>query len=290
MAALAAPSPASSVRGSLWSSRRLRSALRAFAGVKGVDRFAHLIDERPTFTLADCSFCGLRGRALSSRHQAARLREVPHASRQQRGEPSCQLIPSPCTRSPIPRSPGSPPILATSARCARWRRPSISSSRSSCRSLSASRDAVSSSASGLAQSGCATGTSTTARPWAGTRRTGSLPSCSARWVDCRARSDCSPASSDTAKCSSGRRSCRPRTRARRGPVALAGAEEAKTTWVRLEANTVSKTYDVYRALGDLGDPAWPDMTLQEMVDLAFGGDRTISDPDHPVLRELRGES
>ena len=72
--------------------------------------------------------------------------------------------------------------------------------------------------------------------------------------------------------------------------ALAGAEEAKTTWVRLEANTVSKTYDVYRVLGDLGDTAWPDMTLQEMVDLAFGGDRTISDPDHPVLRELRGES
>lgn len=39
---------------------------RALAGVRGVDRFAHLItDDPPRFAIAHYSLCGLAGRAMS---------------------------------------------------------------------------------------------------------------------------------------------------------------------------------------------------------------------------------
>ena len=49
------------------------------------------------------------------------------------------------------------------------------------------------------------------------------------------------------------------------------------------------SYTIYRALGDIPQPKWPDKTLQEMITLAFGGGRLIDTPDHPVIRRLNGE-
>jgi hypothetical protein len=48
-------------------------------------------------------------------------------------------------------------------------------------------------------------------------------------------------------------------------------------------------YDMYKARGDLGEPAWPDKSFDDLLRLAFAGDRLINRLYHPVLRELSGE-
>jgi hypothetical protein len=42
------------------------------------------------------------------------------------------------------------------------------------------------------------------------------------------------------------------------------------------------------ATGPLPDPNWPDLTFQEIFDIAIR-DRKIDSLDHPVVRQLRGE-
>lgn len=71
--------------------------------------------------------------------------------------------------------------------------------------------------------------------------------------------------------------------------ALEIAEQAKSLWVKMQGKRDLGAYEMYRAKGDLGDPAWPDKPLSELLRLAFKGDRLISSLDHPVLRELAGE-
>ena len=71
-------------------------------------------------------------------------------------------------------------------------------------------------------------------------------------------------------------------------VAHAAAERAKTNWIRLMANMHAGTYDVLEASGTFPEPVWPELTLDKLLELAFK-DRFINDPDHPVLRRLRGE-
>ena len=72
-------------------------------------------------------------------------------------------------------------------------------------------------------------------------------------------------------------------------VALAVAERAKGKWIRLVPNMGAGTYDVTEAANAFPDPAWPEATLQKLLEMAFK-DRFIDDIDHPVLRRLRGES
>jgi hypothetical protein len=71
--------------------------------------------------------------------------------------------------------------------------------------------------------------------------------------------------------------------------ALAAAELAQRVWIRLSANMPAGLYDVYQAQGELSDPEWPELTFPEILKLSFK-DRYIRDPDHPILRQLRGES
>jgi hypothetical protein len=71
--------------------------------------------------------------------------------------------------------------------------------------------------------------------------------------------------------------------------ALDAAEEAKSRWVRITANMSLGAYDVTVATGQVADPAWPGISPQEIVNIAFR-DKMISDWDHPVLRRLRGEA
>ena len=40
--------------------------------------------------------------------------------------------------------------------------------------------------------------------------------------------------------------------------------------------------------GALSDPVWPDRSFEDIVTVAYKG-RVITDIDHKVLRELRGE-
>ena len=66
------------------------------------------------------------------------------------------------------------------------------------------------------------------------------------------------------------------------------AKISEKTWVRLVANRSVGAYDVYEATGQLGEPAWPEMTFDEVVQLAFR-DRFIDSLTHPILKALRGE-
>jgi hypothetical protein len=46
-------------------------------------------------------------------------------------------------------------------------------------------------------------------------------------------------------------------------------------------------YEISEAVGDLPDPEWPDLSLQELLKIAFK-DAYIDRIDHPVVQRLRG--
>jgi hypothetical protein len=70
-------------------------------------------------------------------------------------------------------------------------------------------------------------------------------------------------------------------------TALAAAELAKTSWVRMQADMALAGYRVLKAKGDLGEPEWPNIPFNELLDVAFK-DRVISTEDHPVFNKLLG--
>lgn len=70
-------------------------------------------------------------------------------------------------------------------------------------------------------------------------------------------------------------------------TALAAAELAKTNWVRMQADMALSGYRVMKAKGDLGEPEWPSLPFNELLDIAFK-DRVISGEDHPVFKKLLG--
>jgi hypothetical protein len=67
-----------------------------------------------------------------------------------------------------------------------------------------------------------------------------------------------------------------------------GAELARGTWVRVQANMAAGFYDVSLASASLSDPQWPAMSFDEILERAFK-DAYIDSMDHPALRVLRGE-
>lgn len=71
--------------------------------------------------------------------------------------------------------------------------------------------------------------------------------------------------------------------------AVAAAQVAMTTWVRVCANMSARAYDVTRAVETIPEPVWPtSKTFLELVNIAFAG-RYITDMNHPVIRRLRGQ-
>jgi hypothetical protein len=70
--------------------------------------------------------------------------------------------------------------------------------------------------------------------------------------------------------------------------ALDAIDLATRSWVRVSANMSLGAYDVLQASGQLSEPEWPSQTFTELLRIAFR-DRYITDPNHPVLRRLRGE-
>ena len=70
--------------------------------------------------------------------------------------------------------------------------------------------------------------------------------------------------------------------------AMTAATEAQTRWVRVTANMSLGAYEIGVSTGVASDPTWPDLSLQEIIKIAFR-DKMISDLDHPVLKRLRGE-
>ena len=70
--------------------------------------------------------------------------------------------------------------------------------------------------------------------------------------------------------------------------ALAAADEAMRSWIKIVGKKELGYYVHYKATADLGVPSWPDMSLQELVRIAFK-DRVITGPDHEVVRTINGE-
>ena len=62
---------------------------------------------------------------------------------------------------------------------------------------------------------------------------------------------------------------------------------ATKQWVRLSANIAAGGYDTFTANAALAEPEWPELSMAELLKLAFA-DRYVTSLDHPVVRRLRG--
>jgi hypothetical protein len=71
-------------------------------------------------------------------------------------------------------------------------------------------------------------------------------------------------------------------------TAAIGAELAMTKWVRVASNMPLQAYEISEAVRDFPEPAWPDISLQEILEIAFR-DRIVASADHALLQRLRGE-
>ena len=70
--------------------------------------------------------------------------------------------------------------------------------------------------------------------------------------------------------------------------AIMAAELAEKRWVRISPNMDLGIYDLFQAEAELPEPLWPELTMSEIVQIAFR-EQIISDISHPVLQRLRGE-
>jgi hypothetical protein len=60
-------------------------------------------------------------------------------------------------------------------------------------------------------------------------------------------------------------------------------------WVRVTADREAGGYQVHAAANQPPEPEWPDLSLADMLRLAFASQgRIIDDPDHPVIKQLLG--
>lgn len=72
-------------------------------------------------------------------------------------------------------------------------------------------------------------------------------------------------------------------------TSLAHAMElAEKEWIRISANTMRGSYDVFRALNQQQKPEWPESSFDAILEIAFR-DRLILNREHPLLAQLRGE-
>ena len=69
--------------------------------------------------------------------------------------------------------------------------------------------------------------------------------------------------------------------------AAMAAQCAMKSWVRVKSNMDLGAYEIFEAAGSIPDPIWPDLSFNEIVRIAFK-DKIIRDPDHPVVKRLRG--
>ena len=69
--------------------------------------------------------------------------------------------------------------------------------------------------------------------------------------------------------------------------AAEAADVAMKRWVRVTANMSLGAYEVYEAQANIPDPTWPDLSLSEILKIAFR-DRIVDRADHPLVKQLRG--
>jgi hypothetical protein len=68
---------------------------------------------------------------------------------------------------------------------------------------------------------------------------------------------------------------------------LNAIEAAKAKWIRIEADKSAGIYQVHEALGELAEPVWPELSMDELVRIAFTG-RVIDSLDHPKVQSALG--
>ena len=69
---------------------------------------------------------------------------------------------------------------------------------------------------------------------------------------------------------------------------LEAQELAIKSWVRVQADMSAGSYAVFEATGNLPEPQWPELSLHDILKLAFKT-RFIDSINHPYLQELFGE-
>lgn len=65
-------------------------------------------------------------------------------------------------------------------------------------------------------------------------------------------------------------------------------EQSKTNWVRVAANLPAGVYDLLVASADLPPPEWPDLQIDEILNIAFNG-KVIDSIQHPVIQAIQGK-
>jgi len=71
--------------------------------------------------------------------------------------------------------------------------------------------------------------------------------------------------------------------------ALEVMKQSEENWVRIESRQQMQGYTCCISKAGWPEPRFPDLTLPEMLKLAFPEDRIIASTTHPVIRSLRGE-
>lgn len=66
------------------------------------------------------------------------------------------------------------------------------------------------------------------------------------------------------------------------------AKLAQSSWIRMVANRTVGAYEVRQAANLVEEPVWPDLSMREILSLAFR-DKLITSLDHPIIKSLRGE-
>jgi len=69
---------------------------------------------------------------------------------------------------------------------------------------------------------------------------------------------------------------------------LQAQELAIKEWVRVQSDMQAGSYAVFSATGNLPEPEWPELSLQQILRIAFKT-RFIDSLDHAVLRQLNGD-
>ena len=68
---------------------------------------------------------------------------------------------------------------------------------------------------------------------------------------------------------------------------LNAIEAAREKWIRIEADKSAGIYQVHEALGELAEPIWPELSMDELVRIAFTG-RVIDNLEHPKVQSALG--
>jgi hypothetical protein len=64
-------------------------------------------------------------------------------------------------------------------------------------------------------------------------------------------------------------------------------DKARTRWVRCKANMSIGSYEMSLAGQGIPEPEWPDLSMQQILEIAFRSS-VIDKPDHPVVQRLLG--